>query len=333
MNTRFPTVVSTSPSNYQRDIPINTSIRVEFNIDLDQRYINPFVLMADSFNRPVEIRASYRSKVITITPLQPLSMGTTYHVTLVGDSDLEDGAKQGIRSIIGDCMAGNSSFTFSTEQDITLAIPELTVPINNSIVRSKPAFQWTTVENAAGYHFELSKSNLFGTFIYPQGEHSLITDTMIEPDAVLDDGLYYSRLRSVREDGRLGEWSKPYQFNLRTVEEGTIAEEDTSIGDEFPYYDSGETIELEVVENFPEDLGNYVPTNVKSLYFRVIGDIDLGLLDSESLTLIGQHISGDFQEESHGLVKGRITVVDNGDGTAYVVFTPEPLPIEGVGEI
>lgn len=334
MNTRFPTVVSTSPSNYQRDVPVSTSIRVEFSIDLDSRYIDPFVLMTDSFNRPVNVRVNYRAKVITITPLQALSMGTAYKVTLIGDTDVEDGAKQGIRSIIGDCMAGSVTLTFTTEQDETLAVPELSTPVNNSIIREKPVFKWNTVDNAAGYHLELSKSNTFGTLIHPQSEHSLIAATLLEPDVTLDDGIYYVRLRSVRDDGRSGEWSRAYQFNLSTSEEGSISEEDAPAVDVFPYYDEDVTIELEVVENFPKDLGNHVPTNVKSIYFRVIGDIDLTLLDSESLTLVGQHISGDFQEESHGVVKGRTTVVDNGDGTAYIVFTPEPLPIlEEVGEI
>jgi hypothetical protein len=326
--TRIPTILSTSPGNYDREVSVQTAIRAEFGIDLDSRFISSSVFMTDSKGALVDIRIAYRSKVITVTPKEPLSMGTTYTVTFVGDSDLADGSKEGIRSIIGDCMAGNTTLTFSTEQAEALAPPALRTPAHGSIIRQQPVFVWEEVEGASGYHFELSETNTFSSLVYPD-EPRLLTETTIELQP-LEDGLYYIRLQSVKDDGSKGEWSDIFQFHLTTVDEGSVSVEDAPPVDDFPMYDELD-VELELIEAFPKDVAFQVDLNVKSLYFRVIGSIDISKLDNGSMKLTGTHISDDFEEESHGIVPGRTTVVNGGDGTTYIIFTPDPL-IETGGE-
>lgn len=327
-----PNITTFSPTKYQKSVPISTSIRADFSIDLDGRYIDGNVFMTDAKGTLIDIRTSYRAKVLTVMPLAPLNMGTTYQVTFVGDSNLDDGVKQGIRSIIGDCMAGNEVLTFTTEVDDSLTVPEVLLPAHGAVLKARPTFTWNPVSTAKGYHLEISRTNTFATLVYPK-EQQLFTKTEIEPDVEFADGLYYWRIRSVRGDNATGEWSKIYQFNIDTLEEGKVSEEDdTSTTDDFLEYDEMD-FELEIVERFPDELQTMVPLNVKSLFFRIIGRFDLKLITPECITLEGRHISGDFQEESHGTVNGDITVVQSKDGTSYIIFTPEPIPDKEDGEV
>lgn len=327
-----PTIVSLSPTKYQKSVPISTSIRADFSIDLDSRYIEDNVFMTDGKGQRVDIRTSYRAKVLTVMPLSPLSMGTTYQVTFVGDSNLDDDVKQGLRSIIGDCMGGNEVLTFTTEVDESLTVPEVLLPVQGAVLKAKPTFKWNPVNTAKGYHIEISKTNTFASLIYPK-EQQVITTNELDVDVVMEDGLYYWRIRSVRNDGATGEWSKAYQFNIDTLEEGKVSEEDDDSSiDDFLEYDEND-FELEIVERFPKELEALVPTNIKCMFFRIIGKFDLKLITPDSITLTGHHISGDFQEESHGTVKGDITVVQSKDGTSYIIFTPEPIPDKEAGEV
>lgn len=327
-----PNITAFSPTKYQKSVPISTSVRADFSIDLDGRYIEDNVFMTDAKGTRIDIRTSYRAKVITVMPLKPLSMGTTYQVTFVGDSNLEDGIKQGLRSIIGDVMLGNEVLTFTTEVDESLTVPEVIAPSHGSVLKAKPTFKWKAVEAAKGYHLEISKTNTFATTIFPT-EHQVLTGTEILPDVEMKDGLYYWRIRSVRSDDATGEWSKPYQFNINTLDEGKVSEEDDDSNvDDFLEYDEMD-FELEFVEKFSDDLQTMVPTNVKCLFFRIIGKFDLKLITPDCMTLEGRHISGDYQEESHGEVKGDITVVQSKDGTSYIIFTPEPIPDTEAGEV
>lgn len=324
-----PTIIEVSPFNYAVDISIATSIRAAFDIDLDSRYINDYVYLLDDTGTKVEGRTAYRKKVVTFTPTVPLQKGMTYQFVLVGDSNVEDAVASGIRSIIGDCMAGAQTIRFSTEADDTLPVPIVKTPTHNSVIRSKPVFEWIAVDKAKGYDIEVAQTNTFNTKLY---EVTLLEDS-VEPDVDFEDGLYYWRIRTIQPDGSKGLWSKNMHFNLTTEVQGKVAEEDDDYidpTDDPSFFDS---IELELIEVFPKELEMQVATNVKTLYFRLLGDIDISQIDMYSLTLVGSHISEDFEEEAHGIVKGSTTIVESKDGTVYLLFTPEPLVVEVVPEV
>lgn len=327
MDKRYPTIVSTSPINYETDVVVNSALSLTFNIDLDSRYIDDYIYLVDAQGEKVKIQTTYQSKKIIVTPLASLLKNATYTLTAVGDSDTTDAKKEGVRSIIGDCMNGNYSVTFSTEIEETLDAPTILFPPNGSVIKEQPTFKWESINATDQFLFELSTSKAFSALVYPTVENQVMVSSELTLATSLEDGIYYFRVRHVN-----GEWSIPYQFNLSTLVAGTISEQDIPpIEENFPIYDDM-PIELELIDSFPKESDLLIPTTVKNLYFRIIGDIDPTLLDIESLQLEGIHISGD-EDESHGIVKGKTTIVEDTDGTSYIIFTPEPIPTEEEGAV
>lgn len=320
---RKPTIVDVSPFNYAVDVNTESSIRAYFDIDLDNRYIQDFVYLLDETGTKVEGRTSYKKKVITFTPSAPLRQGVTYQFVIVGDADLTDKDVTGIRSIIGDAMAGSFTSRFTTEADELLPPPIVKYPIHNTVIRSKPIFEWMDVQGANGYGIEISTTNTFNTKIYPADDETVITGTSLEPMADMEDGTYYWRICTIQSDGTHGVWSKSTQFHLETENRGKVSEEDEDFQDPADDLIFEELSELEFVEAFPKEAEMHVPLNVKNLYFRLLGDIDTTDLDALSFTLTGEHVSEDFEETSHGVVDGRTTIVESLDGTVYLVFTPK----------
>ncbi len=327
---RKPTVTTVSPSNYSTKVSVTTSIKITFDIDLDGRYIDDFIYLLDGLGERVDGRIVYRKKVITFTPKEPLSMGTTYKLCIIGDSDLTDDQEAGIRSILGDSMEGNVFIQFTTESDETTVPPVMISPLSQSVIREHPVFEWEPVDGMKGYQLQISTSNQFTTLIYPSADEEveLIQDVSIEPSIELEEGNYYFRIRSVREDGVTSQWSRTFQFHYTTSENGKIAE-----GDEDPFDTTddelfGVSMELELVDEFPKDHAIDIPLNVKTIFFRVIGDIDLELIDSESFTITGKHISDDWEEESHGELQGKFMITKSKDGTAYLLFLLDPIQLD-----
>lgn len=324
-----PEVLSTTPRNYETGVSINTSISADFNIDLDQRYIASNVFLQDNNGTRVEGRSVFRKQKLTFTPLQPLESGRTYTFTMIGDTDVEDGRIEGLRNIIGEPLQGNMTVTFVTESIKTLDPPIAKLPTNESVVRLVPTFAWTEVEGAASYQFYLSRSNRFDILLYPVETTDKLYEARVDPNITWEDGIYYWKVRAVRDDGATSEWTPIQQFNLDRTEEGTISEEDTP--DIEVFYNEYD-IELELVGKFPEPLSVDIPVTLKSIFFRVIGHIDPSQLDADSFKLHGSHITGDEYETSHGEVNGQYAVVTDDDGTTYIIFTPDLLPEETAGE-
>jgi hypothetical protein len=320
---RNPQILSTTPKNYETDVPINTSITVDFSIDLDQRYIDGNIYLQDNQGNRVDGRYVFRRQTLTFIPYNPLQEGTTYTFVMVGDSNLNDGKTEGLRSIIGEPLMGNVTITFVTESTKAIEPPIGKTPASESVIRQIPTFSWTDVEGAVAYQIMISRSNRFDTLVFPTDPTYEVHGTSIDPAIQWEDGIYYWKLRSVRDDGKTSEWSTVYQFNLDRSEEGTIASEDTLPID--ISYNEG-LLELELVEQFPNHLAVDVPTNLKSIYFRVIGQVDSTSLDADSFKVYGTHITGDDYEQSHGEVKGQFAIVTDDDGTTYIIFTPDLLP-------
>ncbi|MNV64144.1 hypothetical protein D3C71_1567720 [compost metagenome] len=88
--------------------------------------------------------------------------------------------------------------------------------------------------------------------------------------------------------------------------------------------------EIELIEVFPKDISANVPSNIKTIYFRVIGQVDVALIDIDSFKLVGTHITGDYNETSHGEVAGQFSIVSAADGTTYLLFTID-VPEGSVG--
>lgn len=315
-------VLETSPSNYATEVATTISITVTFNIDLDSRYIKDYVYLTDARGVHIESRVVYKRKTITVTPLNPLDPGKTYQLFIIGDADLTDNKPEGVRSIVGDPMPGNFILTFTTDGEAAIEPPGLILPGYGSVMRQNPIFSWEPVDGAVGYNIRISKSNRFDVLVFPENPDQVYTETEIEPAITWAEGIYYWSVRAIREDGVKSEWSDIGQFNISTLEPGKIAPEDAPPVDVIYETDTS----LELIEVFPKDGFAGVPTNVKSIYFRVIGEVDVSLIDVDSFRVVGAHVTGDYAEESHGEVKGTVSIVPAGDGTTYIIFTPDILP-------
>lgn len=322
---RKPTVIEVTPHNYANEVDVETSIRATFSIDMDPRYMSDFVYLQDEEGNRIEGRVKYGKRVVTFTPHQPLKKQATYNLFLIGDSNLSDEETVGLRSIIGIAMAGVKIIRFTTMLGDQLLPPTAKFPMNNSVIRLKPVFEWSPVEGNEGYGIQISKTNTFNTLVYPLDDETTISGELLEPDVELEDGHYYWRIRTIQAGGETSIWSRILQFHFATSVEGKISHEDADEIDSTDDPSFYEITELEFIEAFPSLDSIQVKTNVETLYFRLLGDIDLEALDIRSLTLTGEHISEDYEEESHGPVKGRTVLVESDDGTVYVLFTPEPL--------
>jgi len=319
-------VLETSPGNYATEVATTASITVTFNIDLDSRYIQDYVYLTDARGVHIDSRIVYKRKTITVTPLNPLDPGKTYQLFVIGDSDLTDNKANGIRSIVGDPMPGNFILTFTTDGEVAIEPPTLTLPGYGSVMRQNPIFAWEPVDGAVGYNIRISKSNRFDVLVFPENPDQVYTETEIEPAIIWDEGIHYWSVRAIREDGVKSEWSDIGQFNINMLEPGKISEEDAPPVDVL--YETDPSLEL--IEVFPRDEFAGVPTNVKSIYFRVIGEVDVSLIDVDSFRVIGSHVTGDYNAESHGEVKGTVSIAPAGDGTTYIIFTPEIPPAPSV---
>lgn len=316
-----PYVIETSPRNYETNVSTSASISVDFSIDLESRYINDNVYLADSRGMRIEVRTSYRKKRITVTPLAPLESGKTYQLVIVGDSDLTDNKESGLRSILGVSMAGTFTVNFTTDGLAALEPPKLLTPMYGSVVQEVPAFTWEPVLLADHYEMRISKSNRFDSLVFPKDEGIRFADVTLVPDVLWEDSIYYWTVRAIRSDGVAGEWSDIGQFKIQVSVRGTMAPEDAP---EVEVFYEQPNFDIELIETFPKPEAIDVPLNVKSIYFRVIGEIDVSLLDMDSFQLVGTHISGANSVDSHGLVAGKASVVSGGDGTTYIIFTPDP---------
>lgn len=322
---RYPQVLETSPKNYETDVPVNVSLSATMSTYIDQNHLDPYIYLLDAEGTHIEGRIVLKRKVIVFTPFQPLDPGKSYQFVLQGDNDLTDNKEDGIRSITGESMQGNTVVTFTTEVVESLPAPEAVNPTRDSVIKEIPTIRWTEVIEANSYQFYLSRSNRFDTLVYPDDTNQKIYETFIDPNIEWTDGIYYWKVRSINETGVHGEWSTIYQFHLDRSEEGTISEDDTLPIEMF--YENA-NIELEVVESFPNEESVQIPINLKSIYFRVIGDIDINLLDKNSFRVTGEHLTQDEYEPSHGEVSGQISIVSHDDGTNYIIFTPDVLSVE-----
>lgn len=322
-----PVVLNTSPANNAIEVATNTTITVDFNIDLDSQYVTEeFVYLTDDTGVRVKGLLQYRRKKILFTPEIELEPKKVYKFYLIGDSTPMDGKPHGLRNIIGDPMLGNFVVTFTTEAKKVVPTPVLLSPADLTIVRTNPVFEWKPVDGISRYQIRISLSNTFDKLVFPEDPKHVIYDTKIEPNEKWMFGIYYWSVRAVDENDRVSEWSPTYQFHLTDVTEGKIAEEDAAPIEVM--YEEAFDYTLELVQVHPSDGSLRVDPKTKSFYFRVIGEIDISSIDVNFFEMRGTHVTEDVGEVSHGVVKGVTSIAQANDGTTYIVFTPDPLPDE-----
>lgn len=223
-------VLKTEPGNYAVGVPTTGEIRVWFDGDVDQQTLTGNVIFQDAAGRPANYRYTYANRVLTITPA-PLSPNTTYLVTLIGDSNLEDERAQGIRSILGYPLAGNHLFSFTTAPSATLPAPLLLAPANRTAwPASPPALSWQAVAGARSYQLELGGNPQFSPVLW-----STATDAgtlSVVPAYQFTAGEYYWRVRAAGEDRQPGDWSEIFVFAVDAQEAAPVVPDDAFDGPE-----------------------------------------------------------------------------------------------------
>ncbi len=104
-DTTPPTVISTSPTNTQTNVPVGTNISIIFSEEM-----NPSTIAASTItiSGGVVSTLSYANQTVTLDPTTNLNYSTTYTITVT--SAVKDEA--------GNPMATQFSFTFTTEVDV-----------------------------------------------------------------------------------------------------------------------------------------------------------------------------------------------------------------------
>ncbi len=107
---------------------------------------------------------------------------------------------------------GTTRFTTEAFLDAPIGIS----PATDSTVREEnPEFQWATIAGAAQYRFELSAEDSFQTPLLALQEKS----TVLRLPQALSPGRYFWRVATEVPGGRVGSYSDPIAFTVRTLQE------------------------------------------------------------------------------------------------------------------
>jgi hypothetical protein len=119
-DTTPPTIQGTAPANAAMNIPIATTLSVDFSEPMAKSSVMLTVMPAITLNAGVW-NASGTS--VAFTPSAPLAISTTYNVTVAG------------ADVAGNALTGPSAFSFTTEAAPDTTPPTIvsTVPANNAM--------------------------------------------------------------------------------------------------------------------------------------------------------------------------------------------------------
>jgi hypothetical protein len=320
-----PQALITAPKNYATEIPTTLdSIMIGFNTDLDANFIAPFFRVHDQNGTYIASKADYDNRKVIITLLESLSPNTTYQVSVLGDSDLDDTNVTGIRNAFGLSMPGIFQITFTTTAVDTLAAPIVVFPMNQVVIRARPNFSWNPVTGAVKYQIILSKSNKMIPIIWPIGADSefFYTTGPLLPNIPMPDGAYYWMVRAWSTETTPGQWSEMMTFTLDTILEGTVSDQDTIPPEERLQYDPFmDELDAEILDIFPKDKSSNIKVTLKTIYFQVLGTVTEA---DFTLEVVGESVTG--EGEDHGTLSGTITCTPGPDGTTIIAFTPAEIP-------
>ncbi len=190
-----------SPENGSNNVSVKTSFewfpaQYETQTQAETEYILE-IFLKENLNEPI-----YKSdplKTLIHQPNQPLQPGKTYLWRVQSKNE--------------DVFGEYSDFwEFSTmplpEQ------PKLLIPENKAEnVDLKPRFRWERIENAIGYHLQISKDIEFHNIYYEKDDIMWISYNL---PAELEAGMtYWWRLRAFN-DGGFGNWSEKFSFTTTT---------------------------------------------------------------------------------------------------------------------
>ena len=137
-----PTVLSFTPGNGVRQVPMTTSIQVVFSKDMDPATINPstFTLLRKNTTTVLPAMVTYNptTRTATLTPSTPLKTDWTYIPTVVGGA-------AGVKDLGGLAVANSVTWSFYTTDTLGPRIYNIVV---SAIGTTAATITWDTNENA-----------------------------------------------------------------------------------------------------------------------------------------------------------------------------------------
>ena len=316
-------ILAIEPRKIDSNVPLDTDIKVTFQRDMDVSTLNTSTFqVAKNNGETIEGHINYDDKIAYFVPEGELEPDTTYQVTLVGQSDLEENEKeQGIKDILDNSLYGNYTWTFTTENSKTIDPPQLEEPYNESYLTENPIeFSWERPEGAVRFELQVARDRNFRAVIWPKKD-SHISKEHITPDVEFEDGQYYWRVRSIDSRERPSKWSEIWTFSIDTLKKGKVTEHDA---DEPEVIESGYVPARELADQFPEESDSNLDLNLGAIVIKVLGEVDPEEVNENNFKINGKTIGYRQEDESHGRVEGTISVFYK-DGLSHIIFQPEPI--------
>jgi len=315
-------ILSIEPRKIDTNVPLDKKIKVTFQRDMNVNTLNTSTFQLEKNNgENVEGSVEYKDKIAYFTPDTPLEPDTTYQVTLVGDSEVEDGEGEGIQDILDNSLYGNYTWTFTTAKSETIKAPQLEEPYNESYLESNPIeFSWERPEGAVRFELQIARDRNFRTIVWPE-DQSYISEEYITPDIEFKDGQYYWRVRAIDSRERPSKWSPIWTFSINTLKKGKVTNEDP---EEPEVIDSGYAAPRELAEMFPDNHDSNIDLNLGAIVIKVLGEVDPDEVNENNFKITGKALGYADDDESHGDVEGTISVFYK-DGLSHIVFQPEPV--------
>lgn len=321
-----PNIIETYPSNYSTGVPVDVKITAKFDMDVAKSSIAGNIHLYDRHGKEVDARFSYDNRTVTIIPREVLQGSATYRVVFLGDNNPENTIKKvGICTPLNHYMLGDYSITFSTYSNDERIEEIINGSPNNIMITSQPIIKFDTtgkIDNpVVSVQVQISHSKSFDKSVCD----SIIGFQTIEeegykPSVALADGLYYWRAR-VKDQSKDGNWSDTFTFNINTIEQLPVVDEDTVIMDlSFP--DEWNMTEPSIVNIFPLDNAALVPLNLKTVAIVVDQILPSELIYEDMLTITGTSVDGDDTVAEHGVVAGMFNVAyDYAESTTTLLFS------------
>ena len=321
-----PNVIETNPSNYSTDVAIDIQITVRMDADVSKTSITGNVHLYDKNGKEVDIRLSYSNRTITISPRDVLQGSSTYRLLLQGDNDPESTTnKKGLCTPLNDYMLGDYSINFSTYSNDNRIEEIINGTPNNIMIVSQPVIKFDVTSNTTNpvvsTQVQISYTNTFEKILV-DSEIALYTVQTegFKPNVELADGLYYWRAR-VKDKTENGNWSETYTFNINTIEQLPVVDEDSvPIDSSFP--SEWNMTEPSIISVFPKDNATQVPLNLKTIAVVIDQIISEDLIKEDMITLTGAPVDDDDTATVHGIIEGTLNVAyDYEEGTTTLLFS------------
>ncbi len=178
-----------------------TLVVYKFNPSLVKRYCIRISTSKNDFDNNIVHENDNISSNFYAIPAGVLENNTTYYWC----AKAYDGTK----------WSDNWSEAYSFTLDITIQVPTIPYPINNSTISdTTPVLDWEDVYEATGYHIQVNTEIDFSGIMVVDDEN--LIQSNYQGTTIFDNNTsYYWRVRIKNRDGIWGDWSNTWRLTIR----------------------------------------------------------------------------------------------------------------------